>query len=139
MQKKKNIEQFKEQKAFKVPENYFENFALNMQHQIVEQKEELGLWQRLFSANTLKLFVPSLIIMILCFSIYFIIPKQNTQAFINLKDIENYILEESDYAIIDDYEDILASNLEIEPPVLLEEDIIDYLIDEDIDIELITQ
>lgn len=132
-----NINQFKKQKPFRVPENYFESFAQKMQNTISEPKE-LNWFQKIFSVSILKIAIPSFLVFALCFSIYMINNNQlNTE--LSIQDITNYILEEEDFAIQDDFEELLAMNLNLDQPSLSEDEIIDYLLEEEIELELITQ
>ncbi len=137
-EKKHNINQFKKQEAFKVPTNYFEEFALNMQNEIVSEQPKSGLI-RLFNMANLKVLVPSFVLVIICFSIYHITSSDLAYVPISTADITEYILQEEEYQIIDEYEELLASNLNLDEPSVSDEDIIDYLVNEEIELDLLTQ
>jgi hypothetical protein len=134
-----NINRFKNRKAFNTPDDYFENFALKMQNSILE-KEEINWFQKTFSFSMLKLAIPSFAALIICLSIYFI-NKSNKieQLIISSQNITNYIIDESDFTLMDDYEQLLAFNLDLNQASLSENEIIDYLIEEEIELELLTQ
>lgn len=137
-EKKHDINQFKKQEAFKVPANYFEDFALNMQNEIVSEQPKSGL-ASLFSLANLKVLVPSFALVIICFSIYHITSSDLAYVPISAADITEYILQEEEYQILDEYEELLASNLNLDEPSVSDEDIIDYLVNEEIELDLLTQ
>lgn len=131
---KKNIDQFKDQKAFNTPKGYFEDFASRMQHEIEESHAQIKWIESLKAFISLRLAIPSLAVVMLCV-IGFQLQDQylfEGEYLINDKEIQTYLIQEAetedvmDWAVDEDF---------ISTPVVLEEDIMDFLIEEDIDIE----
>ena len=136
MQKEtKNINHFKSVDAFKVPDDYFESFVYNLQHNLKIKKKESQFF-RLNLAQAFRLMIPSVLVFLLCV-ITFFIPKNKNSLSLNINDIETYILNENEYELLDEYESLLAINLNFEKSTISEEQIIDYLLDEELEFELI--
>ena len=131
---KENIEQFKNQEPFHTPKGYFEDFAARMQKEIEVSPAPTSWMERLNSFISLRLAIPSLAVIMLC---VIGLQLQDQYLFegeymINDTEIQAYLLQETETEDVMDWavdEDFISS------PVVLEEDIMDFLIEEEIDLE----
>lgn len=131
---KNDIEQFKYQEPFRTPEGYFDDFTERVQKEIEVNSTPTSWIDRLNSFIPLRLAIPSLAVIMLC-----VIGMQLQDQYlfegeymINDTEIQAYLLQETETEDVMDWavdEDFISS------PVVLEEDIMDFLIEEEIDLE----
>lgn len=133
---KNKLDHFKQQKAFQAPEGYFEDFAQRMQNEVSPVAEQNTWLSRLEAVISMRLLIPGMTVIILC-----IVGLQlqdqlvfNEEYTFNDTDIQSYIVEEAE---TDDlFEWALEENF-ISAPVVLEEDILDYLLEDEIELDLL--
>ena len=134
----KDIKGFKKQKAFNVPDNYFEEFALNMQHTIGDSSNKNSWFDRLIKALYLRVSIPLSSALILAYGIILLSQSEKDQENLTYADAKMYLLSVSESIEEEELYD-LTYNISIENNTNEEsQKLIDYLIDtEDIDLEII--
>jgi|GEM_PF-2798184 len=135
----KNIDRFKKEKVFQTPENYFEDFALKMSKEISEKDKIESNWMRFVRLLQLRISLPLAILFVIG---GIILNRQNVpdnygDVIITDDQIQAYLMEETkrndlvmDWAVEGDFIE------EIEPT---DEDIIEYLLEEEIEIQTLNQ
>jgi len=129
MKQNTDIEQFEKKQSFKVPENYF----LELKSDIQSKTEKLELKLNLSHYFNLKITVPILVSVLILFMIFNYIPSSDS--------IDNNVLSEEIYTQFVEFEienineEYLFEFLPDEDYVFSDE--IEYLIENDIDYDLI--
>lgn len=129
MKQNTDIEQFEKKQSFKVPENYF----LELKSDIQSKTEKLELKLNLSHYFNLKITVPVLVSVLILFMIFNYIPSSDS--------IDNNVLSEEIYTQFVEFEienineEYLFEFLPDEDYVFSDE--IEYLIENDIDYDLI--
>ena len=129
MKQNTDIEQFEKKQSFKVPENYF----LELKSDIQSKTEKLELKFNLSHYFNLKITVPILVSVLILFMIFNYIPSSDS--------IDNNVLSEEIYTQFVEFEienineEYLFEFLPDEDYVFTDE--IEYLIENDIDYDLI--
>ena len=129
MKQNTDIEQFEKKQSFKVPENYF----LELKSDIQSKTEKLELKLKLSHYFNLKITVPILVSVLILFMIFNYIPSSDS--------IDNNVLSEEIYTQFVEFEienineEYLFEFLPDEDYVFSDE--IEYLIENDIDYDLI--
>tara|TARA_B100000965_G_C19129347_1_gene556772 strand:+ start:48 stop:461 length:414 start_codon:yes stop_codon:yes gene_type:complete len=131
----KELKKYRKQDAFKVPDDYFEDFAYRMQLQIGEDSEKISWLTKLNQAFQFRWSMPMFIVIALC---YFSIWVNQDGVYMQDEDLQSFLLEESeDWMANQDLMDLAyhyqASTLED----FSDEDIENYLNEESSDTELI--
>ena len=134
----KHIAQFKDQKAFDVPDNYFDEFAHKMQSEIGDSAVQSRWYHKLTDLIHPRLSIPVSLALVLAYIAFTSNFDQETDQLISDQDIQAYLMSEFE----DDnqiYELALEEGfVESESVLIDDDDLIEYLIEEDeIDIQLI--
>ena len=131
----RELKKYRKQDAFKVPDDYFEDFAYRMQLQIGEDSVKISWLTKLNQAFQFRWSMPMFIVIALC---YFSIWVNQDGVYMQDEDLQTFLLEESeDWMANQDLMDLAynypASTLED----FSDEDIENYLNEESSDTELI--
>lgn len=138
--KDKNIEHYKNQDAFNVPENYFEEFAHDMQIRISNSVNKEKWYHKLAHGIRPKLSIPASFALALAYFAFISQPiKENKDLVLSNNEIQVYLLNEFESNNDDEIYELAIEEGFVEEPILIkDEDIIQYLIEEDeIDIQTI--
>jgi hypothetical protein len=129
----KEFKKYSKSEAFKVPENYFEDFALKMQHKIGHQEEKIPtIWERMAYAFQLRLTLPLFLAFLLS---YFIIDNQtNDHSTFNDTEIQSYLMNDSDIWQDDELMDLAYG--EKQTLVMNDDELMYYLEEESAEDEL---
>ena len=132
MEKKfEDIEQFKSQQHFKVPDNYFEEFALEMQHTIGDLQKEEPWLSKITRAFHLRLTIPLAAVLLLMISIGILNDRDQAALEFTYADATSYLLNEAE--LLED-EELYELAFSVSEADIIESDqdaIIDYLIEEE--------
>lgn len=134
------LAKLKKKEHFKVPDGYFEEFPYEVQKRVLESEKNV-LWELVLKLFTVrKLAIAGLVVAGLVFGVPFLLNNdQNLEADVTAEEllelVEDGTLEFDEDALIDVYAVALDDDVATSDDDLNDEDIINYLIDEDIDID----
>lgn len=128
----KNIQHFKAQQPFEAPEDYFDEFALKMQH-AVSVETAIDPWSRFLNALHLRFSVPFMIVVVLVCGVF--VFRQEAELTINPSDaqISAYLLNEMELSSDEEVLE-LALYLTHDEDQFSDESVINYLMEEELEL-----